>query len=55
MKNELTHFAIYIDNIERAKNFYDKVFDWGFSSYVQSDFLQIKADTNTNTLSSHGD
>lgn len=49
MKNELTHFAIYIDDIERAKIFYDKVFDWGFNSYGQSDFLQIKADKEENS------
>ena len=44
MKNKLTHFAIHTDDIERAKNFYDGVFDWGFNSYGQGDFLQIKAD-----------
>lgn len=33
MKNRLTHFAIHIDDIERAKSFYDGVFDWGFNSY----------------------
>lgn len=44
MSNKLTHFAIHIDDIERAKKFYDGVFDWGFISYEQSDFLQIKAD-----------
>ena len=48
MKNKLTHFAIYIDDIERAKKFYDGVFDWGFNSYGQSDFLQIKADKTEN-------
>jgi hypothetical protein len=42
MKNRLTHFAIYTDDIDRAKNFYHKVFDWGFNSYGQSDFLQIQ-------------
>ncbi|MGJ3235572.1 VOC family protein [Marivirga sp.] len=42
MKNRLTHFAIYTDDIDRAKKFYDKVFDWGFNSYGQSDFLQIQ-------------
>ena len=30
MKNKMTHFAIHIDDIERAKKFYDGVFDWGF-------------------------
>jgi len=44
MKNKLTHFAIHIDDMERAKNFYDGVFDWGFNSYGPDDFLQIKAD-----------
>ena len=48
MKNKMTHFAIHIDNIERAKNFYDGVFDWGFNSYGQGDFLQIKADKSEN-------
>jgi uncharacterized protein len=51
MKNKMTHFAIHIDNIDRAKNFYDDVFEWGFQSYGQSDFLQIKADkTETGEL-----
>ena len=40
----MTHFAIHIDDIDRAKSFYDQVFDWGFQSYGQADFLQIKAD-----------
>jgi len=44
MKNIMTHFAIHIDDIDRAKGFYDEVFEWGFQSYGQSDFLQIKAD-----------
>jgi predicted enzyme related to lactoylglutathione lyase len=48
MKNRLTHFAIHVDDIERAKRFYDGVFDWGFSSYGPSDFLQIKADQTEN-------
>lgn len=48
MKNKLTHFAIHIDDIERAKNFYGEVFDWGFASYGPQDFLQIKADKTEN-------
>lgn len=48
MKNKLTHFAIHIDDIERAKDFYDGVFEWSFTSYGQSDFLQIKADKSEN-------
>jgi predicted enzyme related to lactoylglutathione lyase len=48
MKNKLTHFAIHIDDIDRAKNFYSEVFDWGFASYGPPDFLQIKADKTEN-------
>ena len=48
MKNKLTHFAIHIEKIERAKSFNDGVFDWGFNSYGQHDFLQIKADKTEN-------
>ncbi len=48
MKNKLTHFAIHIDDIQRAKHFYEGVFDWGFNSYGQDDFLQIKADKSEN-------
>jgi uncharacterized protein len=48
MNNKMTHFAIHIDDIERAKNFYDGVFDWGFNSYGPNDFLQIKADKSEN-------
>jgi len=44
MANKLTHFAIHIDDMERAKHFYSEVFDWGFNSYGPADFLQIKAD-----------
>lgn len=44
MKNKVTHFAIHTDDIERAKDFYGRVFDWGFASYGPTDFLQIKDD-----------
>lgn len=44
MKNKLTHFAIHIDDMARASKFYGEVFDWGFNSYGQDDFLQIKSD-----------
>lgn len=48
MSNKPTHFAIHIDDIKRAKIFYDGVFNWGFNSYGQDDFLQIKADKSEN-------
>ena len=42
MKNNLSHFAIYIDDIDRAKRFYSDLFGWNYNSYGQDDFLQIK-------------
>jgi len=44
MKNKVTHFAIHIDDMDRAKIFYEGVFDWGFASYGPTDFFQIKVD-----------
>lgn len=46
MKNNLKHFAIYVDKIERAKKFYSNLFNWSFNSYGPEDFLQIKSGTN---------
>jgi hypothetical protein len=48
MGNKLTHFAIHIDDMDRAKRFYEDVFDWGFASYGATDFLQIKSDRTEN-------
>lgn len=48
MKNKSTHFAVYIDNMERAKKFYSALFGWDFNSYGPSDFLQIKTDKSEN-------
>lgn len=42
MKNRLNHFALYTQDIHRAKNFYSEVFDWGFETYGGEEFLQIK-------------
>ncbi len=48
MKNKMTHFAIHVDNIERANNFYSEVFEWGFASYGPPDFLQIRSNKTEN-------
>ena len=41
-QHPLTHFAIHIDEMDRARQFYAGVFNWGFVSYGPPDFLQIK-------------
>ena len=48
MKNRLAHFAIYIDDIDRAKTFYSNLFGWKYNNYGQEDFLQIKNDESEN-------
>jgi len=42
MKNKLTHFAVYTDDLDRAKGFYSKLFGWKFNSYGAASFAQIK-------------
>jgi len=37
MKNPITHFEIPADNIERAKKFYEKIFDWKIEKYDDKD------------------
>ena len=49
-QNNLSHFAIYIDDLNRAKNFYSEVFDWGFNDYGQEGFLQIKDSEDGNLI-----
>ena len=43
MENTLTHFALYVDDLSRTEDFYQKVFNWGFESYGTSDFKQVKS------------
>jgi len=33
MKNPITYFEIPADNVERAKKFYEKIFDWKIKKY----------------------
>ena len=37
MKNPITHFEIPADNVERAKRFYEKIFDWKIEKYDKDD------------------
>jgi uncharacterized protein len=44
MTNQLAHFAIHADDIERARRFYAAIFGWTYQGYGVSmdDFCQIK-------------
>ena len=43
MKNKLSHFAIHVDEIDRAEKFYAQVFGWAFNPYGPPGFSQIKS------------
>ena len=36
-KNPIVHFEIPADNVERAKNFYEKIFGWQISKFDMAD------------------
>ena len=46
MKNIPAHFAIYTEDIKRAKAFYAGLFGWHFEDNGGREFMQIKADEN---------
>jgi uncharacterized protein len=42
--NGLRHFDIHASDTQRAKAFYERIFDWKFSSYPGADeFYQVRA------------
>lgn len=41
--NQLSHFSIFTEDMERAKSFYGKVFNWDFNNYGPSGFAQINS------------
>ena len=42
MPAPLRHFAINADDVQRAKRFYEGVFDWDFTPWGPPDFYQVK-------------
>jgi predicted enzyme related to lactoylglutathione lyase len=41
MPNHIRHFAIHADQVERARGFYEAVFDWRFEAWGPPDFYLI--------------
>ena len=41
MPNNVVHFAIQADNVERARAFYEKVFAWRFEPWGPPDFYRV--------------
>jgi uncharacterized protein len=42
MANNIAHFAMHADDVERAKSFYAEVFGWTFNAYGPPNFYQIQ-------------
>lgn len=41
MSNNVVHFAIHADDLERAQRFYNAVFGWRFEAWGPPDFFRI--------------
>ena len=48
----LRHFAINADDVARAKNFYQKIFDWKFQPWGPPEFFMVEA--GPDSIAVHG-
>ena len=49
--DKVVHFHIPVDNMERAKEFYTKIFDWNVQDVGHSDYILVKTvDTDENGI-----
>lgn len=42
MANNLKHFAVHADDVNRARNFYERTFGWQFTAWGPPGFFLIK-------------
>ena len=47
MPNNIAHFDIHADDVERARQFYQRVFGWRFEAWGPPDFYLIQTGTPT--------
>ena len=45
MANNIAHFDIHADDVERARRFYERVFGWHFEAWGPPDFYMIHTGT----------
>ncbi len=45
MPNNLKHFAVHADDVERARKFYEQAFGWQFTAWGPPGFFLIKTGT----------
>ncbi len=46
MANNIAHFDIHADDVERARRFYERVFSWRFEAWGPPDFYLIHTGTD---------
>jgi len=46
MPNNIAHFDIAADDVERARRFYERVFGWHFEAWGPPDFYMIRTGTD---------
>lgn len=44
MPNHLSHFSVCVDDVQRARAFYERVFGWGFEPYGPPGFYLVHTD-----------
>ncbi len=45
MPNNVLHFAVHADDLDRARQFYEEVFGWRFEAWGPPDFFRIHTGT----------
>ena len=45
MPNNIVHFAVHADDVERAKGFYGSVFGWQFEDWGPPEFYRVRTGT----------
>lgn len=46
MANNIAHFDVAADDVERARRFYERVFGWRFEAWGPPDFYMIRTGTD---------
>jgi predicted enzyme related to lactoylglutathione lyase len=54
MANSVVHFEIFASNVERARQFYERVFGWQFEAAGPPDFYLFAAGTDADPGLTHG-
>ncbi|MEO9849495.1 MAG: VOC family protein [Reichenbachiella sp.] len=48
MSNQLSHFAVFTEDMDRAISFYGNVFNWVFNNHDSSGFAQVSSESGEN-------